>query len=108
MNKYCIIVEVKAERIEDYIKLHKEPWREMLEAIRESGIKDEIIFFHRNQSIIILECEDNAFCDAKLRATEVCKKWDELTLPWFESTGFEQAEMIFDLNKQLAGKTTKL
>ncbi len=108
MGRYCIVVEVKQDRIEDYIKLHKEPWREMLEAIRQSGIKDEFIFFHRNQSIIILDCEDHQLCDAKLRATEVCKRWDELTLPWFEPTGFEQAELIFDLNRQLEGETTKL
>ncbi len=44
-KRYCIIIEVKEEHIEEYIKIHKEPWAEMIEAIRESGIKDEIIYF---------------------------------------------------------------
>ena len=52
-KRYCLIIEVKEEHIEEYIKIHKEPWREMLEAIRDSGITDEIIYFHKNQSIIL-------------------------------------------------------
>lgn len=103
-KRYCLIIEVKAEHIEEYIQIHKEPWREMLEAIRESGIKDEIIYFHNKQSIIFMECDDFEYCNAKLRATEVCKKWDEKLVPWFEEVSIAFPEKIFDLNQQLAGQ----
>lgn len=105
MNKrYCLIIEVKEPFIEEYIKIHKEPWREMLEAIRDSGIKDEIIYFHKNQSIIFMECEDFEASNLKLRATDVCKRWDEKLVPWFEDIGVAFPEKIFDLNQQLDGK----
>ena len=105
MNKrYCLIIEVKEPYIEEYIKIHKEPWREMLEAIRESGIKDEIIYFHKNQSIIFMECEDFEASNLKLRATDVCKKWDDKLVPWFEEDGVYFPEKIFDLNQQLIGE----
>ncbi|MDX1358835.1 MAG: L-rhamnose mutarotase [Clostridia bacterium] len=103
-KRYCLIIEVKEAHIDEYIKIHKEPWREMLEAIRDSGIKDEIIYFHKNQSIIFMECEDFEACNLKLRATEVCKKWDEKLVPWFEEDGIHFPDKIFDLNQQLEGK----
>lgn len=103
-KRYCLIIEVKEEHIKEYIKIHKEPWREMLQAIRDSGIKDEIIYFHKNQSIIFMECDDFEYCNTKLRATEVCKKWDELLVPWFEDVDIAFPEKIFDLNQQLDGK----
>ena len=105
MNKrYCLIIEVKEPYIEEYIKIHKEPWREMLEAIRDSGIKDEVIYFYKNQSIIFMECEDFEACNLKLRATDVCKRWDEKLVPWFVENGISFPEKIFDLNQQLGGK----
>jgi len=103
-KRYCVIIEVKAEHIEEYIQIHKEPWREMLEAIRASGIIDEIIYFHKNQSIIFIECDDFEYSNTKLRATEVCKKWDDLLIPWFEDVKIAFPEKIFDLNQQLAGR----
>jgi len=103
-KRYCIIIEVKAEHIEEYIKIHKEPWRDMLEAIRDAGIKDEIIYFHKNQSIIFMECDDFEYSNAKLRATDVCKKWDEKLVPWFEPVEIAFPEKIFDLNQQLEGQ----
>lgn len=103
-KRYCLIIEVKPEHIEEYIAIHKEPWREMLEAIRDAGIKDEIIYFHKNQSIIFMECDDFEYCNAKLRATDVCKKWDEKLVPWFEEVAIAFPEKIFDLNQQLEGK----
>lgn len=103
-KKYCLIIEVKESKIEEYIEIHKNPWREMLEAIRDSGIKEEIIYFHKNQSIIFMECEDFEYSNMKLRATDVCKKWDEKLIPWFEDVAIAFPEKIFDLNQQLDGE----
>jgi L-rhamnose mutarotase len=103
-KKYCLIIEVREPYIEEYIKIHKEPWREMLEAIRDSGISEEIIYFHKNQSIIFMECEDFEASNLKLRSTDVCKRWDDKLVPWFEDVDIAFPEKIFDLNQQLEGK----
>ena len=103
-KRYCIIIEIKQEHIEEYIKIHKEPWAEMIEAIRDAGIKDEIIYFHKNQSIIFMECDDFEYSNVKLRATDICKKWDEKLVPWFEDVEVAFPEKIFDLNQQLDGE----
>ena len=103
MKKYCIVIDVKPECADKYIKIHNHPWREMLEAIREAGFTNEVIYYHKNQSIIFLECEDHDACNAALRATEICRKWDMTVCPWFAADP-AMPPKIFDLNQQFDGK----
>ena len=103
MKKYLLVIKVKPEYREDYIEIHKNPWREMLEAIRAAGFVNEVIWYFEDQSIIYLECEDHDECNAKLRASEVCKRWDIEMAPRFAAPPV-MAEKIFDLNQQLDGE----
>ena len=103
MKKYLLVIKVKPEHRDDYIKIHKNPWKDMLEAIREAGFVNEVIWYFEDQSIIYLECDDHDECNAKLRATEVCKRWDVEMMPRFAAEPV-LAEKIFDLNQQLDGE----
>ena len=103
MKRYLMIIEVKPECKEEYIEIHKNPWREMLEAIKEAGFYNELIWYYDNKSIIYLECDDHDEANAKLRATEVCKRWDEVMIPRFVKEPV-MPEKIFDLNQQLNGE----
>ncbi|MDR2749945.1 MAG: L-rhamnose mutarotase [Clostridiales bacterium] len=102
MKKYLCIIKVKPECREEYIKIHKNPWPEMLEALSEAGFQNETIWYFEDQSIIYYECEDLEESDIKVRATEVCKRWDLEMIPRFLE-GPVVAEKIFDLRNQLAG-----
>jgi L-rhamnose mutarotase len=102
MKKYCIVIEIKPEYAEEYVRIHNHPWQEMLEAIREAGFTNEVIYYYKNQSIIFLECEDYEACNATLRASEICKKWDVTVCPWFAADP-AMPPKIFDLNQQLEG-----
>lgn len=102
MKKYLIVIKIKPGSREEYIKIHLDPWREMLQAIRDAGFVNELIWYFDDQSIIYLECEDHEACNAALRATEICKKWDVTVGPWFAAAPV-MAEKIFDLNQQLDG-----
>jgi L-rhamnose mutarotase len=106
MKKYLCVIEIKPEFEEAYIAIHLNPWKEMLEVIREAGYTNEVLFYYKNQSIIYLECPDDTSheeCDARLRSTDVCKKWDVTVCPWF-ATDPVMCKKIFDLNQQLQGK----
>jgi len=102
MKKYMEIISIKPEHVEEYIALHKNPWPEMLQAEIECGMHKEVIFFHNNMSIIYSECEDYEECDRKLRATEVCQRWDALVKPWME--GSIMPPKVFDLRQQAEGE----
>jgi L-rhamnose mutarotase len=105
MRKYLCVIEIKPEFRDAYIAIHQEPWREMLEAIRAAGYVNENIWYYKDQSIIYLETPDDLTheeADARLRASDVCKRWDMTVCPWF-ATEPAMAPGIFDLNRQLAG-----
>ena len=102
MKKQLIVIKVKPEHREEYINIHKNPWPEMLEAIRQAGFTNEVIWYFEDQSIIYLECADPEACNAALRATEICRKWDVAVCPWFAADPVAP-EKIFDLNQQLSG-----
>lgn len=101
LKKYMEIIKIKPECAEQYIALHKDPWPEMLQAEIEAGIHKEVIFFYDNMSIIYSECEDYDEADRKLRATEVCKRWDETVKPWMEWS--IRPPKVFDLRQQAQG-----
>jgi len=106
MKKYLIVAEVKPEFLEEYIDIHINAWPEMLEAIRDVGYVNELIWIYKNQTIIYLEIpedKENEDINALLRSTEVCKKWDIVTGPWFASD-FVTCPKVFDLAQQLEGE----
>ncbi|MDR1060518.1 MAG: L-rhamnose mutarotase [Clostridiales bacterium] len=101
-NRYLMVIKVKPECRDEYVAIHKNPWREMLEALRDAGFVNELIWYYEDQSIIYLECDDHDACDARLRATEICKKWDMEMLPRFAAEP-AMPEKIFDLREMLGG-----
>lgn len=106
MKKYLMVIKVKPEHRDDYIAIHKNPWPEMLKAIRDAGFYNEVIWYFEDQSIIYLECDDHDAANARLRATEICKKWDIEMAPRFAAEPV-MPEKIFDLNQQLDGMLTQ-
>jgi len=106
MKKYLVVAEVKPEHLEEYIDIHINVWPEMLEAIRDAGYVNELIWIYKNQTIIYLECPDdkeNDDLNAILRSTDACKRWDIKLGPWFDSD-FVICPKVFDLRQQLAGE----
>jgi L-rhamnose mutarotase len=98
-----MIIKVRPECRDEYISIHKNPWREMLEAISNAGFTNELIWYFEDKSIIYFECEgDYNEANAKLRETDICKKWDTEMLPRFAADPV-MPEKIFDLRQQLNG-----
>jgi L-rhamnose mutarotase len=115
MAKYCIVGEVKPDRLEEYKRLHRDihkgPYRELLNVIKNSGVKEEAVFIYKNLAIIFYETEDLDRCYERQGRSEIAKKWNELMAPMFASSyEFNVAkklpvlEKVFDLNEQLEGR----
>jgi L-rhamnose mutarotase len=112
MKKYCIVIEVKPECLDDYIEYHKEiydsPYRELIEVIKKSGVREEAIFIYKNLAIIYFEAEDLNKCYKFQGKFEVAKRWNELMAPLFVSSceftfndfkNLSTLEKVFDLNE---------
>jgi len=114
MKKYCIIGKIKPEFIEDYKKKHKElhkgPYRQLLEVIKESGVEEEAVFMDKDTIIIYFEAEDLAKCYERQGKTDIARKWNSIMAPMFacayefnSGNSLSMLEKVFDLNEQLSG-----
>jgi len=114
MKKYCIVGRVKPEYMDEYKKEHKElhkgPYRELLNVIKNSGVEEEAVFIYKDMIIIYFEAEDLNHAYEIQGKAEIAKKWNALMAPMFasdyefnESDSLPVLEKVFDLNEQLKG-----
>ena len=52
MKRYCLVIELKEEFIEPYCDIHRNPWPELLKAIKDGGAKELLIWNYKNLSIV--------------------------------------------------------
>ncbi|MHB1346858.1 MAG: L-rhamnose mutarotase [Candidatus Humimicrobiaceae bacterium] len=111
MKRYLFVIELKPEHKKEYIEIHKNPWQELLEEIKNAGAQELLIWNYNNLSIVYYECEDIDKVYEYLGATEVTKRWNIVTGPWLAdapsldgSDEVSTCEKIFDLNQQLGGR----
>ncbi|MCL5073200.1 MAG: L-rhamnose mutarotase [Actinobacteria bacterium] len=109
-KRYCMVLEIKEECVNDYVNIHKNAWAELLKAEKVCGIKEELIWIYKNLSILFIECDDIDQVFKAIEANEIERKWDIKVRPWFKnsqvldaSKKIEALEKIFDLNQQLNG-----
>ena len=102
MSRQCWIAEVKPEYMEQYIDIHVNVWPEIVRVIKESGVRDEQIYFYKNFSIVFWDCDDLEAAVKFQDATEIFEKWNTTIRPWLKGP-FVTLKKIFDINEQLAG-----
>jgi L-rhamnose mutarotase len=74
-NKFAWTWTVKEECLDEYVQLHEEPWREVLEEHVKAGIRNYSIFQNGAQFFYCFECDnvDEAF--AYIAQSETCIKY---------------------------------
>ena len=110
-KRYCFIIEINEDQIDDYVEIHRNPWPETLADLKKAGADELIIYRYKNFSILFYECKDINEFYKKWGETETCKKWNHRLRnaykisPCIDGTDdVETLEKIFDLNQQLTGK----
>ncbi|MEO1018888.1 MAG: L-rhamnose mutarotase [Pseudomonadota bacterium] len=81
MTNYAWVLEVRPGYEGEYKKRHDEIWPEMLEALRDAGIRNYNIFRHGLTLFGYFETDDLARTKAVIAASEVNKKWAEAMAP---------------------------
>ncbi|GKX28149.1 hypothetical protein SH1V18_06290 [Vallitalea longa] len=94
-NKFAWTWNIKEEYINEYIDMHLNPWKEVLEEHSKAGIKNYSIFQNGNQFFYCFECDDIDTAFKYLDDSEVCNKWNDITSKMVEgSFDFGDAEPI--------------
>ena len=105
MERVCFLLQVRADRLDEYRARHREVWPEMQAALRETGWGNYSLFL-RSDGLLVgyVECEDFEAVRAAMNALEVNARWQAEMASFFElpgderpDTGLERLEEVFHL-----------
>jgi L-rhamnose mutarotase len=71
------VLRVKPDRVDEYVLAHREVWPDMLEALKNAGIRNYTIFRAGNEMFGYFETDDLARAETYLAAEEVNARWQD-------------------------------
>lgn len=79
MAKYAWTWNVYPEALDEYVKMHKNPWPEIMDAHSRAGIRNYSIFQNGTQFFYEFECDDLAATQKYLDEDPDCQRWNAIT-----------------------------
>jgi L-rhamnose mutarotase len=111
MPRYCFQLQVRPDRMTEYVERHRSVWPEMQDALRATGWRNYSLFL-RSDGLLIgyVESDDLAASQAAMEALDVNTRWQASMAPFFEGTtptdGFPQLTEVFHLSEDPLEKTS--
>ena len=111
MARVCFQLQVKPERLDEYVTKHEAVWPEMLQAIADAGRRNYSLFLRGDGRLIgYYETDDDAESARRLAADPRTAAWEAEAADFFEALpgarpdqGAPQLREVFHLEDQLAG-----
>jgi L-rhamnose mutarotase len=109
MKRYCFLLQVRAERLDEYRERHAQVWPEMLRALHATGWRNYSLFV-RDDGLLVgyVECEDLNAAREAMERTEVNARWQAQMAEFFTGLGgrrpdegFLELDEVFNLEDQL-------
>ncbi len=103
--RYCFQLQVRPDRIAEYVRRHQAVWPEMLDALRATGWRNYSLFL-RDDGLLIgyVESDDLAASQAAMAETDVNARWQAEMAEFFElpggerpDTGLQRLDEVFHL-----------
>ena len=109
MPRVCFTLQVRRDRMAEYVERHAAVWPEMLRALHDTGWHDYSLFL-RDDGLLVgyLVTDDLAAARAGMARTDVNARWQAEMAEFFEELdlppdqGFWQLDEVFHLEDQLA------
>ncbi|WP_203567755.1 L-rhamnose mutarotase [Aestuariimicrobium ganziense] len=110
MERVCFQLQVRADRLDEYVARHRAVWLEMLQAIEAAGYRNYSLFLRPDGLLIgYYETDSMADTQAAMLASEVSARWEAEMGEFFEGldggrpdTGFQRLDEVFNLDDQLS------
>jgi L-rhamnose mutarotase len=107
--RYCFNLQVRPERMAEYAERHQAVWRDMLEALRDTGWRNYSLFLREDGLIVgYVEADDLEAAQAAMAKTEVNARWQAFWARFVGAPhgrppdeGFVLLTEVFNLDDQL-------
>jgi L-rhamnose mutarotase len=110
MQRVCFQLQVRPDRLDEYVERHAAVWPEMLAAIAESGRRNYSLFL-RDDGLLIGYFETDSLEESQrlLAESPVTARWEAEMAPFFADLdgrpdqGLSRLREVFNLEDQFAG-----
>ena len=86
VQRICFVLKVRADRLAEYRRRHREVWPEMTAALTATGWRDYTLFLRPDGLLVgYLLCEDFETSNGAMKALEVNELWQREMAPFFEN-----------------------
>jgi L-rhamnose mutarotase len=76
-QRSAFVLRVRPDKIDEYVEAHRAVWPDMLEALKDAGIRNYSIFRDGNRVFGYFEADDLGRAAGQLAAQEVCARWQD-------------------------------
>jgi len=76
-QRSAFVLDVRPDRIDEYVAAHREVWPEMLAALKAAGIRNYTIFRHGTQMFGYFEADDLPAAGRHMAEQEVSRRWQD-------------------------------
>ena len=76
-QRSAFVLRLRRDKIEEYVEAHRAVWPDMLQALRDAGIRNYSIFRDGSQVFGYFEADDLGRAAEHLAAQEVCSRWQD-------------------------------
>jgi L-rhamnose mutarotase len=102
MERVCFLLQVRADRLDEYRARHRDVWPEMRAALRETGWGNYSLFL-RDDGLLVgyVETEDFEAAQRAMAATDVNDRWQSEMAAFFgerADEGLVRLEEVFHLD----------
>jgi L-rhamnose mutarotase len=109
-NRYCFLLRVRPDRIDEYRRRHAAVWPEMLRALADTGWRNYSLFMGEDGLLVgYVEADDLHASQAAMARTAVNARWQAEMAAFFvgldgraPDEGLVLLEEVFNLEDQLA------
>jgi L-rhamnose mutarotase len=78
------VLRVKPDRVDEYVLAHREVWPEMLEALKDAGLRNYPIYRAGNEMFGYFETDDLARAETYLSEQDVNARWQDAMADFLE------------------------
>ena len=96
MTRYCFTLQVRADRLEEYVERHRHVWPDMLQALDRTGWRDYSLFLRDDGLLVgVVDADDLDAALAAMAGTDVNSRWQAEMADLFVGTGGRPADESF-------------
>jgi L-rhamnose mutarotase len=104
--RYCFNLQIRPDRLAEYVERHQAVWPEMQDALRATGWRNYSLFLRADGLLVgYVEADDLAASQAAMEALDVNTRWQSEMAEFFVGTspdeGFPLLTEVFHLSDPL-------